>query len=105
MRPNVPAAQEMLELKGGTRPLDGLVRSAPEKTRPEAAFHLHPRQLHRYGLASTLAAALFVSAIGLPAFAAEPAATADKLQPLLAKPLYQFTETETGLYLGHLQAS
>jgi len=27
----------------------------------------------------------------------------DPLAPLIAKPLYQFTETEVGLYLGHLQ--
>ena len=49
---------------------------------------------------SLLAGALFVSALG---FAAEPAAPSDKIQPLLAKPLYQFTETEVGLYLGYLQ--
>jgi hypothetical protein len=28
-----------------------------------------------------------------------------ELAPLLAKPLYQFNETETGFYLGHLQAT
>jgi len=36
--------------------------------------------------------------------AASPAAPAvDLLAPLFAKPLYQFTETEVGLYLGHLR--
>jgi hypothetical protein len=39
------------------------------------------------------------------AFAAEPApaAPADPIPPLLAKPLYQFTEAEVGRYLGYLQ--
>ncbi|MBI2813363.1 MAG: DUF1460 domain-containing protein [Opitutae bacterium] len=50
--------------------------------------------------ASPLFAALLASA-----FAAEPAAAPDKLPPLLAKPLYQFTEAETGFYLGHLAAA
>ena len=29
----------------------------------------------------------------------------EQLAPLVAKPLFQFTETETGVYLGHLQAT
>ncbi len=35
------------ELRGGTRPPDGLLRCAQEKTRPEAAFHQN--QLHESG--------------------------------------------------------
>jgi|CXWL01.1.fsa_nt_gi hypothetical protein len=56
----------------------------------------------RYSLALLL---VIVFAAGSVVFAAEPAAPVDRLQPLLAKPLYQFTETETGLYLGHLQST
>lgn len=40
-----------------------------------------------------------------PTPAAKPAVPSDPLAPLLAKPLYQFTEAETGLYLKHLQAT
>ena len=53
----------------------------------------------RYSLALLLVIAF---AAGSAGFAAE---SPDKLQPLLAKPLYQFTEAEVGLYLPHLQAS
>ena len=53
----------------------------------------------RYSLALLL---VIVFAATSSAFAAEPAAIPDKLPPLLSKPLYQFTEAETGLYLGHL---
>lgn len=41
----------------------------------------------------------------IPGFAGEPAARADTIQSLLAKPLYQFTEAEVGRYLAHLQAT
>ncbi len=49
-----------------------------------------------------LLTALLAASVG---FAAEPAARPDPIQPLLGKPLYQFTEAETGRYLGHLQAT
>lgn len=42
---------------------------------------------------------------GSSGFAAEPAPAADQLQPLLAKPLFQFTEAEVGRYLGYLHAA
>jgi hypothetical protein len=41
----------------------------------------------------------------LAALAAPLAAAGDPIAPLLAKPLYQFTEAETGRYLAHLQAT
>ncbi len=47
MQLNAPSAHERSELKGGTRPPDGLARCAQKKTRPEAAFHQN--QLHRSG--------------------------------------------------------
>lgn len=55
------------------------------------------------GRRSSLALLLvIVFAAGSAVFAAE---SADNIQPLLAKPLYQFTEAEVGRYLAHLQAT
>ena len=54
----------------------------------------------RLVVACTLAASGLRAATPVPA----PAA-ADPIAPLLAKPLYQFTEAETGRYLAHLQAT
>lgn len=46
----------------------------------------------------------FAAILGLAMFAAAPmGAAVDPISPLLAKPLYQFTEAETGRYLGYLQ--
>lgn len=54
-------------------------------------------------ITSSLLATLLGCSAG---FAAEPAAVVpEKIRPLLAKPLYQFTEAEAGLYLGYLQAT
>jgi hypothetical protein len=50
---------------------------------------------------------LLLSALvaGTAGFAAEPATLPEKIQPLLAKPLYQFTEPEVGLFLPYLQST
>src|SRR5258708_6035513 len=54
----------------------------------------------RIGAALTaFAAARLVAADAVPAVVADPIA------PLLAKPLYQFTETEVGTYLKYLQTA
>ncbi len=94
------AVHEILGLNGGTRPPDGLVRCAQEKSRPEAAFH--PGQRPQYSFVLILAGALFVSVIS---FANELASPPDRTQPPLAKPLYQFTEAEIGPYLEQLQTA
>ena len=46
MQLNDRSINDLRALKGGTRPLDELVVSAQEKTRPEAAFH--PSRLNGY---------------------------------------------------------
>jgi hypothetical protein len=45
-----------------------------------------------------------LAALATAVFAAEPL-PADPIAPLRAKPLYQFTETEVGRYLAHLQTA
>ena len=52
-----------------------------------------------------LACAFAAGGLFAAAETAAPAAAPDPIAPLLAKPLYQFTESETGRYLAHLQAT
>ncbi|MEI8090196.1 MAG: N-acetylmuramoyl-L-alanine amidase-like domain-containing protein [Opitutaceae bacterium] len=58
------------------------------------------RSLHLF-LACAFAACGLLAAAETTA----PVAATDPIAPLLVKPLYQFTEAETGLYLAHLQAT
>jgi hypothetical protein len=52
-----------------------------------------------------LAACGFAAGGLFAAHAPAPVSASDPLAPLLAKPLYQFTEAETGRYLAYLQVS
>jgi hypothetical protein len=69
---------------------------------------MNPRSLPPAGAVApnrplhALIVALALTVVGLPA--AAQSAPAD-VQPLLAKPLYQFTEAEVGRYLAYLQAA
>jgi len=58
------------------------------------------RSLHLF-----LACAFVACGLLAAAETTAPAAATDPIAPLLVKPLYQFTEAETGLYLAHLQAT